>query len=240
MFFFCLFLFLFFFFAPALSTSTSLSLSARNAKQFLYRMKFITKRREVSSVAAQSTSTARARCSIRSLALRDAHFRSAAKVDVIARSLSLSLSHSLSLYRPDSTRYRYQHCRGDLRWINWGISIRTCRQFHGPLKRLSYIEFSACELHENVQIIDLLFEPRFCAFWTVLFAGTFCARLALSVADRPQLIVTVTVHKTKNEKTAAKRLSPMWTLRVKLQFVTHDGKIRLLISNSDWLMNQLK
>lgn len=57
-------------------------------------MKFITKRREVSSVAAQSASTARARCSIRSLALRDAHFHSAAKVDVIAR--SLSFSHLLS------------------------------------------------------------------------------------------------------------------------------------------------
>lgn len=157
-------------------------------------MKFITKRREVSSVALRSRRQQRAR------AARFALWRSvtltSAQRQKLMWSLALSLFHSL----PDSTRYRYQHCRGDLRWINWGISIRTCRQFRGPLKRLSYVKFSSCELHENVQIIDLLFEPRFCAFWTVLFAGTFCARLALSVADRPQMIVTVTVHKTKNEK----------------------------------------
>lgn len=156
--------------------------------------------------AAKSAASQRSRRQQRARAARFALWRSvtltSAQRQKLMWSLALFLFHSptLSLHLPDSTRYRYQHCRGDLRWINWGISIRTCRQFRGPLKRLSYIEFSACELHENVQIIDLLFEPRFCAFWTVLFAGTFCARLALSVADRPQLIVTVTVHKTKNEK----------------------------------------
>lgn len=71
-------------------------------------------------------------------------------------------------------------CRG----INLGISIRTVRW---PLQRvkLSHV----CESHENVQIIDLLFEPHvFASFAAVLFTRSDGYFFALSAADRTRPI----------------------------------------------------
>lgn len=141
-------------------------------------MKFITKRREVSVSSAVDVNGATLD-SLFGAPWRSLPLSGKSWCDRLTTALapSLSLSHLLShclIVREVSLSLSLQG----------GFVLNSLRNFYSHLQTVSWrvekVKLSACELHENVQIIDLLFEPRFCAFGRyflrVLFApiGPFC------------------------------------------------------------------